>query len=210
MIITPKLLIATLLCGCLSTLSALSVRTNDIANNALFGITFASESKAYYGKEGAIHSISTQEYITTGFRVVEINIVTSGRALLRIYHSRALGAGELQAAMMDGASAAGIPSTIQRNAMPAGIQALADRANGIAEALTSDTVMKEYPIATHAGTIEYRVQTRRELLELFDQLQKHWLKEPTEVEGAPIVNEDGSTSQPMTPRSLGGTRFIVE
>ncbi|HBM85407.1 MAG TPA: hypothetical protein DD423_01210 [Opitutae bacterium] len=210
MIITPKLLIATLLCGCLSSLAAVTVHPNNIANNALFGITFASESKAYYGKEDAIHSISKQEYITSGFRVVEINILTSGRGLLRIYHSRTLGAGELQAAMMDGASAAGMPSTRQRSPMPAGIQALADRANGIAGAVTSDTVMKEYPIATHAGTIEYRVQTRRELLELFDQLQKHWLKEPTEVEGAPTVNEDGYTSQPMAPRSLGGTRFIVE
>ena len=157
MTITPKLLIATLLCGCLSSLAAVTVRTNDIANNALFGITFASESKAYYGKESAIHSISKQEYITSGFRVVEINILTSGRGLLRIYHSRTLGAGELNASMMDGASAAGMPSTLQRTPMPAGIQALANRASGIAEALTSDTVMKEYPSATHAGTIEYRV-----------------------------------------------------
>jgi hypothetical protein len=207
---TKLLTIAALLCGCFNALSALTVRPNDIANNALFGITFASESKAYYGKEDAVHSISTQEYITSGFRVVEINILTSGRGLLRIYHSRTLGAGELQAAMIDGASAAGMPSTLQRSPMPAGMQSLADRASGIEGAATSDTVMKEYPIATHAGTIEYRVQTRRELLDLFDQLQKHWLKEPTEVEGAPIVNEDGSTSQPMTPRRLGGTRFIVE
>ena len=210
MINATKLLIAVLLCCWLTSLTAVTVRPNDIANNALFGITFASDSKAYYGKEGAVHSISTQEYITSGFRVVEINILTSGRGLLRIYHSRTLQPGELQAAMLDGASAAGMPSTLQRSPMPDGIQALADRASGIAEALTSDTVMKEYPIATHAGTIEYRVQTRRELLDLFDQLHKHWLKEPTEVEGASTVNEDGSTSQPMTPRSLGGTRFIVE
>lgn len=210
MIIARELLIAALFCGWLTSLSALSVRPNDIANQAVFGITFTSDSKAYYGKAEAIHSISTQEYITSGFRVVELNIVTAGTGLLRIYHSRALGAGELQAAMMDGATAAGAPPILQRNAIPASIQSIADRASSIAEALTSDTVMKEYPIATHAGTIEYRVSSRSELLELFDQLQKHWLKEPIEVEGASTVNEDGSTSPTMEPRTLGGTRFIVE
>jgi hypothetical protein len=87
---------------------------------------------------------------------------------------------------------------------------MADRASAVAEAMTSDTVMKEYPLATHARTIEYRVQTRSEVLELFDQLQKHWIKEPTYFEGGQIVAEGEATSRKMEPRSLGGTRFIVK
>jgi hypothetical protein len=142
--------------------------------------------------------------------VVEINIVTAGNGLLRIYHSRALQLGELQAAMTDGASAAGVPSSIQRSPVPPGVQQMADRASAVAEAMTSDTVMKEYPLATHARTIEYRVQTRSELLDLFDQLQKHWIKEPTYFEGGQIVAEGEATSSKMEPRSLGGTRFIVK
>ena len=207
-----KLLIPTtlLVCCLASSLSAVTVRTRAISNKALFGITFPDDSKEYYGKEAAIHSISKQEYITSGFRVVEVNIVTAGNGLLRIYHSRALKAGELQAALMDGASAAGVPSTIQRTPMPPGVQGMADRASGVAEAMTSDTVMKEYPLATHARTIEYRIQTRSELLDLFDELQKHWIKEPAYYEGGQIVNADESTSKKMEPRSLGGTRFIVK
>jgi hypothetical protein len=206
-----KLLIpTTLLCCLASSLCAVTVRSNAIRNKALFGITFPDDSKEYYGKEAAIHSISKQEYITSGFRVVEINIVTAGNGLLRIYHSRALKPGELQAALMDGATAAGVPPVIQRTPMPPGVQAMADRASGVAEAITSDTVMKEYPLATHARTIEYRIQTRSELLDLFDQLQKHWLKEPTYFEGGQIVAEDESISKKMEPRSLGGTRFIVK
>ena len=107
--------------------------------------------------------------------MIEINIATASSGLLRIYHSRALQLGELQAAMADGASAAGVPSTIQRSPVPPGVQQMADRASAVAEAVTSDTVMKEYPLATHARTIEYRVQTRSELLDLFDQLQNHWI-----------------------------------
>ena len=133
----------------------------------------------------------------------------ASNGLLRIYHSRALQLGELQAAMADGASAAGVPSSIQRSPVPPGVQQMADRASAVAEAMTSDTVMKEYPLATHARTIEYRVQTRSELLDLFDQLQKHWIKEPTYFEGGQIVAAGEATSSKMEPRSLGGTRFVV-
>ena len=206
-----KYLLSTLLLCCMaSSLSAVTVRTRAIKNKALFGITFPDDTKEYYGKEAAIHSISKQEYITSGYRVVEINIVTAGNGLLRIYHSRALRLGELQAAMADGAYAAGVPSAIQRSPVPPGVQQMADRASAVAEAMTSDTVMKEYPLATHARTIEYRVQTRSELLDLFDQLQKHWLKEPAYYEGGQIVDENEATSKKMEPRSLGGTRFIVK
>jgi hypothetical protein len=206
-----KYLLSALLLGCLaSSLNAVTVRTRAIKNKALFAITFPDDTKEYYGKEAAIHSISKQEYVTSGFRVVEINIVTAGNGLLRIYHSRALRLGELQAAMADGADAAGVPSTIQRSPVPPGVQQMADRASGVAEAMTSDTVMKEYPLATHARTIEYRIQTRGELLDLFDELQKHWIKEPAYYEGGQIVDENEATSKKMEPRSLGGTRFIVK
>ncbi|CAA6691179.1 MULTISPECIES: hypothetical protein [unclassified Lentimonas] len=208
--LSQRLLTALLLCCVTASLSAVTVRSRAIGNKALYGINFPSETKEYYGKEAAIHSISKQEYVTSGFRVVEINIVTAGSGLLRIYHSRVLKPGELQAAMADGVEAAGIQSSIQRSPMPTAIQEMSDRAGGIVEAVTSDTVMKEYPLATHARTIEYRVQTRSELLDLFDQLQKHWLKEPAFYEGGQIVDEDEATSKKMEPRSLGGTRFIVE
>lgn len=207
---SKRLLPTLLLCCIVSSLSAVTVRSRAIKNKALFAITFPDDSKEYCGKEAAIHSISKQEYITSGYRVVEINIVTAGSGLLRIYHSRALQLGELQAAMADGASAAGVPSSIQRSPMPPGVQEMADRASAVAEAITSDTVMKEYPLATHARTIEYRVQTRSELLDLFDQLQKHWIKEPTYFEGGQIVAAGEATSSKMEPRSLGGTRFIVK
>jgi hypothetical protein len=207
---SKRLLPTLLLCCIVSSLSAVTVRSRAIKNEALFAITFPGDSKEYCGKEAAIHSISKHEYITFGYRVVEINIATASNGLLRIYHSRALQLGELQAAMADGAGAAGVPSSIQRSPVPPGVQQMADRASAVAEAITSDTVMKEYPLATHARTIEYRVQTRSELLDLFDQLQKHWIKEPTYFEGGQIVAAGEATSSKMEPRSLGGTRFIVK
>ncbi|MCH2074252.1 MAG: hypothetical protein MK130_05260 [Puniceicoccaceae bacterium] len=192
--------------------SAVSVTTRGVRNQAIFGIEFPKESRTYYGSEAGVQSISTQEYITTNFRVIELNIVTQGSALLRIYYSRPLRPGELQQAISDGLGATGIPggSSIIQRPLPPQVQAMADRAAGVSEAVTVTEVIKEYPIATHAHTIEFRIGSREELLELHQELKKHWLKEPAFFEGGQIVSEDESTGKEMKPRSLGGTLFKVE
>ncbi len=204
-----------LLTGFATSLSAVSVDSKGIKNKAIFGISFPQESRSYVAREDAVQSISLQEYITSSFSVLELNIVTDGSALLRIYHTRALQPGELQAALSNGAAAAGAPSSIIQRPLPERIQNLADRANGVTEALTSSTVIKDYPHATHAHTVEFRVASRSELIELHDQLKKHWLKEPALFEDGQIVTEDETTEQKtteqkMTPRSLGGTVFTIE
>ena len=205
-ILTPLLLTAF---GC--QLSAVSVTTRGVRNQAIYGIEFPKESRTYYGSEAGVQSISTQDYITGNFRVIELNIVTQGTALLRIYHIRPLRSGELQKAMSDGLGATGIPgsSIIQRPLTPQ-VQAMADRAASVSEVVTGTEVMKEYPMATHAHTIEFRIGSRNELLELHEELKKHWLKEPAVFEGGQIVSEDESTDKEMKPRSLGGTLFKVE
>ena len=205
-ILTPLLLTAF---GC--QLSAVSVTTRGVRNQAIYGIEFPKESRTYYGSEAGVQSISTQDYITGNFRVIELNIVTQGTALLRIYHIRPLRSGELQQAMSDGIGATGIPgSSIIQRPLPPQVQAMADRAASVSEVVTGTEVMKEYPMATHAHTIEFRIGSRNELLELHEELKKHWLKEPAFFEGGQIVSEDESSDKEMKPRSLGGTLFKVE
>jgi hypothetical protein len=193
-------------------LAAVSVTTRGIVNQKVFGIEFPGEARAYYGAEAAIQSISKQEYVTATFRVVELNVVTQSSALLRIYHSRPLRAGELQQALGESMNAAGVPggSSIIQRPLPPQVQAMADRASGAVETATSTAVLKEYPIATHAHTIEFRVSRREELIELHDELKKHWLKEPAYFENGRIVEADEAISQKMSPRSLGGTLFRVD
>ena len=205
-ILTPLLLTAF---GC--QLSAVSVTTRGVRNQAIYGIEFPKESRTYYGSEAGVQSISTQDYITGNFRVIELNIVTQGTALLRIYHIRPLRSGELQQAMSDGLGVTGIPgSSIIQRPLPPQVQAMADRAASVSEVVTGTEVMKEYPMATHAHTIEFRIGSRNELLELHEELKKHWLKEPAFFEGGQIVSEDESSDKEMKPRSLGGTLFKVE
>lgn len=207
-----KLLPLCLLATLAGELTAVSVTTRGVKNPKIYGIEFPGDACAYYGTEDGIQSISKQEYVTAAFRVTEINIVTQGTALLRIYHSRPLRAGELQQALGDSMNAGGVPggSSIVQRPLPPQVQAMADRASGAANTATSTTVMKEYPIATHAHTIEFRIGSIDELLELHDELKKHWLKEPAFFEGGQIVDESGATDKEMKPRSLGGTLFIVQ
>ena len=119
-------------------LIAVSVTTRGVRNQAIYGIEFPEESRTYYGSEAGVQSISTQDYITANFRVIELNIVTQGTALLRIYYSRPLRPGELQQAMSDGVGAMGIPggSSIIQRPLPPQVQAIADRAASVSKAVT--------------------------------------------------------------------------
>ena len=212
MLFLRKILTALLLTAFSCQLSTVTVTSRGVRNPAIYGIEFPEETRTYYGSEAGVQSISTQEYITNNFRVIELNVVTQGSALLRIYYSRPLRPGELQQAMSDGLGATGITggSSIIQRPLPPQVQAIADRAAGVSEAVTGTEVMKEYPIATHAHTIEFRIGSRDELLDLHQELKKHWLKEPAFFEGGQIVSEDKSTDKEMKPRSLGGTLFKVQ
>lgn len=192
-------------------IDALTVDNRGIKNRALFGIEFPGNARSFHAQEKAVLSISKQEYVTAAYRVLEVNIVTDGTALLRVYHSRALRPGEFQRALGDAAKASGLPgSSMIKTPLPPQVEAAAQKGGEVADTISGDTVIKEYPLATHAHTIEFRVSSRSELLELHDQLKKHWLKEPTYFEGGQIVEPGERTRSEMKPRSLGGTLFKVE
>lgn len=190
-------------------LFAVVVESNALDNKSVFSIEFGGESsRIFIAKEDAISSLSSQEYITSAYRVVELNIVTQGNALLRIYYSRPLKPGEAQEALNDGLN---MPtSSAFRQPLPAAVQAMADKASGAAERLSGTTVIKEYPLATHARTVEYRVKSREELNSLFEELKKHWLKNKAFFKDGKIVDPDEVSDAEEKPRSLGGTRFLVE
>lgn len=192
-------------------LHAVEVVTRGIKNPALFGIEFPGDARSFHAREASVLSISKQEYLTATFSVVEVNVVTNGSALLRIYHSRALKPGEFRNALGNAAQATGLPgASIIPQSLPPQLEAMGKRAGKVADTITSQTVIKEYPLATHAHTIEFRVASRNELLALHDELTKHWLKEPAFYEAGQIVDVSGNTQSERKPRSLGGTLFKVE
>lgn len=192
-------------------LQAVDVNTNAIENKRVFGIEFSGQNRAYYAREAGIQSISKQEYITSNFRVLELNVVTVGPALLRIYYSRPLEPDELSASLGNAMQASGIPGASAIKApTPSQLEKVNSKAYDAIDQLTGSTVFKEYPYATHSHTVEFRVSRRSELIELHDELKKHWLKEPAFFEDGQIVSESSDTSSEMKPRTLGGTLFKVK
>ncbi|NQY32473.1 MAG: hypothetical protein HRT56_04815 [Coraliomargarita sp.] len=203
--LTPALLLAV----CVSSSFALDVKSGAIRNKAIFGIEMADGMRKFYAKEAAVRSMSTQQYISNGFIVLELNIVTDGSGLLRVYHSRPLSAEELSQAVNNAAGAVGAPTAPQSYALPLGVTDVTSKAEDVYDALTDGTVIKDYPNATHAHTIEYRIRSRQELLELFEELEKHWLREDDE-EGEEAAAAAGEARAETGRRSLGGTLFVLK
>ena len=67
--------------------------------------------------------------------------------------------------------------------------------------------MKEYPTATHAKTIEYRVSKLDELLELYDQLEKHWRKNPATSKMASWLTK---TATPTRAEATQPRRYLIQ
>jgi hypothetical protein len=117
----------------------------------------------YIIAQDAINSISSHEYILDATaRVTEVNISTSGSMQARFYFIEPF-----------------IPQ------LPVG-QAAVDRATDAAAAAAAAAsaavgddaiwmkVGKTYPTTTHAGTVEYRLESKEELAKLFQSLERAW------------------------------------
>lgn len=107
-----------------------------------------------------ISAVSKHSYIISKSLVVhEVNVQTSGSGLVRFYTFEAVGENS--------------ESNIAKN--------LIDRGKGILEqggrragVDTNTTVEKEYPITTHAHTIEYRLFDSGDLNQLYGSLKRAW------------------------------------
>lgn len=186
----------------------------DIGNKAIFGIQVEKDRQEFYGRITSVNSVSLQSYLTATYRVTEMTIDMIGSPLqLRLYHAGPPNPAEEAKRLQDktGLQSVQIPDWN----LPTPI----DKAVKTADNVQSLAVFKEYPVTTHAKTIEYRVGNRDELIALYLQFKAHWLNETeaslAENEAAQNTssNGSGSSSQTLNSRSrllLGGKLFIVE
>ncbi len=126
----------------------------------------------YIIARNSINAVSTQQYILDGVaRVTEVNISTAGVFQPRFYYLEMISA---QApSNLPGAQV--IVDRVQ--------SAVQDKAN---EVLPADQqpwakVVKNYPSTTHAGTIEFRLDSKEQLQALFDSVKRTWLTGKSEV-----------------------------
>jgi hypothetical protein len=126
----------------------------------------------YLVARNAINAVSTQQYILDGVaRVTEVNISTTGVFQPRFYYLE----------MIATDAAANVP----------GAQPIVDAAQTAAHSVVDNAVpsdqqpwakvVKNYPTTTHAGTIEFRLDTKEQLAKLFESVKRTWLTGRSEV-----------------------------
>lgn len=165
---------------------ALSVRHGLFKNKSMFGIRVAGEvdEMSYYGRVNSVNSISLQYYQTGTFMVTEVVIDMKQSPLqLRLYHTKLLTLNEMKQ---------GLPSqtnVITQRETPEAVQRLIDAGKKPIEDKVNTTVIKDYPISTHAKTIEFSISSQSELT-LFYRTFKGYLLGEEDIEVTAVDSND--------------------
>ena len=108
-----------------------------------------------------INVVSLHEFNLPGGRVTEMNIVTEGAGLARFYY--------MEAALPGSGSAAGEQAKAR----------ILELANTAADRTGTDKtwqkVQKDYPLATHAHTMEFRLQKKENLTTIHSSAKRAWM-----------------------------------
>ena len=107
-----------------------------------------------------ITSVSRHKYLLDGTLIVdEVTIDTTGQALVRFYYI---------SPVTSGVSGTAASKLVERAA------ALADRTAQTMGSELQNMVVKQYPLTTHAKTIEYRLLSEKQLDVLFTSAKTAW------------------------------------
>ena len=199
-----------LIIGALSAqgLSALTVKK--IKRSELFGIQLEKDWQEFYGRVDSVNSVSIQSYRTSTYMVKEVVIDMHGSSLqLRIYHAGFIDPQKEARRVKDklNIESFGIPTMN----MPTPVKKIVEGATK----LNNTMVFKEYPITTHAKTIEFQVDSENELKAFYKHFRNNWLKEKTEEEETKETKVTDGEAEVTTTKTekpaprLNGCLFII-
>lgn len=138
---------------------------------------------AYVVRLDMIASVSLQRYVLDGAaRVTELNITTPGVMQPRFYYIDVL------------------PTSVPSAGVQAAIDQRQEEAAALARRVNPDDplwtkVAKTYPTTTHAGTIEYRLETRAQLEQLYESVERAWISRRTETVTLSGAVDPGQTAR---------------
>ena len=111
----------------------------------------------------AITAVSQHEYsVEAAARVTEVNVSTRGAETVRFYYI------EPNVPQAPGGVGQSAVEMVKERAQEAVSRAGGDDA--------WSKVVKNYPVTTHARTVEYRLSTKESLIKLFESVQESWVK----------------------------------
>jgi hypothetical protein len=196
-------------------LCALNVKNNALKNPNLFSIEFPAQTRRFMAREQSVTNISLHDYITPPYKVVELTINSHGQSLLRIYHSQLLSPTEL-AETLGSSNSTYDQANKFRQPIGHAMKKMEQKMTSIVETPTITTVIKEYPIATHAKNIEYRLSRLSELVDLHESLIKHWGGEKINDSDSLSIDKETDNITPDNSKKssgklrLGGSIFTIE
>lgn len=214
---------------------ALRMRPRAFPNQGLFGIEVAGSDVGFYGRADKVISVSFQEYTTGSFLVAEVTIdMENSGQQLRIYSARPPGSADVadraNRGLQANAQNRGLePSQATQVPVPGPLAALESKVDNLRGNTTNGLVVKPWPTATHAKTVELTVNSRAEILAFYrafrDLMVAREVKaaQGSTVAGATAATPFGTpTTTPATPNAtnaagqeltinrLGGTLFTLE
>ena len=138
--------------------AAVQVQNNALPNPKLFGLRFSGAGGEFIGKTELVGSVALQKYVTATFEITELNIDLTGiNTQLRIYSSEPL------------KSSSVLPG--DRNVVTNPL----DRLNPKLTGKLNKLVYKDYPVTTHAKTLEFKVASQADLVDLHAQIRNRWI-----------------------------------
>lgn len=180
------------------------IRTRAIGNRALFGIEFP-EGQSLYGLASMVYAVSLQKYQTGPFMVTEMVVDIAGvNSQYRIYATEPLSTSDMQARLPEGTpdgfkTSKGVPPAVQR---------LMDKNAETTSTTMGALVVKDYPLSTHAKTIEYRLANPEDVVELYEAFSDLYKRK---VRTAIVQGSvESQQEQEEDVNKLGGTLFTFK
>ncbi|WP_309386141.1 hypothetical protein [Cerasicoccus frondis] len=180
----------------LTPLQAVQVKENALRNKRLFGIELPENLQSFYGRHDRINSISLQEYQAGPYAVTEVVVdIASSPCQLRIYHTQMGSLQDLQKATPSG------PNDYKPN-IPPQVAKMAEKGRSTLES-GKQPVVKDYPLTTHAKTIEFRASSKEEL----EAFYKVFVGAFTQNNATGATDEEDDEA---SARGLAGTLFQLQ
>lgn len=235
------LLLAAALLGAASA-PALQIRPKAFPNQGIFGIEVAGSDVGFYARADQILSVSFQEYTTGSFIVAEVTVdlANSGQQL-RIYAARPPGtadaADRVNRGLQANAQNRGLePGQATQVPVPGPLGVIEQKLDNLRNKTTDGLVVKPWPTATHAKTVEMTVASRAEILAFYRAFRDLMVSRevriaagstgasaatsatnsPTSPFGAPAAGSataaqaPAAAAQGQTINRIGGTLFVLE
>ncbi len=178
------------------------VQPDAFRNKNVFGISF-SDTQQFYGRVNNVNSISLQEYKTSAFRVTEMCVDMADSPLqLRIYYTELIDFKKAAEDTVKRVGGAVVPAGVLLPMSPPGLEQAAAKAANVANTeIKKSEVVKEYPVTTHARTIEFKVEDKETLISLYDEMLQRWLNPGAFVETS---RSRSTTTGGAAPNGNGG------